>query len=67
MEPPEYRSSFALEILAASLATRLTLEELDWLSRELARRTEAQRYDEDQIKQGEPLAPDTYRDAWEPL
>jgi hypothetical protein len=36
---------------------RLTLDELEWLSRELARRAEEKRYEEDRIDRGEPLAP----------
>ena len=43
MEPPEYKSTLALEILATSLVTRLTLGELEWLWRALAQRTEEKR------------------------
>jgi hypothetical protein len=43
MEPPKYRPTLPLELLAASLAARLTLDELDWLWRELAQHTEAHR------------------------
>ena len=43
MEPSEYKSTLALEVLASSLVTRLTLDELEWLSRQLAQRIEAQR------------------------
>jgi hypothetical protein len=43
MEPPEYRSITPLEVLAASLVVRLSLNELEWLWRELARRTEEKR------------------------
>ena len=43
MEPPEYKSTLTLEILAASLVTRLTLGELEWLCRTLAQRTEEKR------------------------
>ena len=67
MEPPEYKSTLPLEILAASLATRLTLDELDWLSRELAQRTDAHRREEVHREQGEPLAPATLRYAWEQM
>jgi hypothetical protein len=67
MEPPEYKSTLPLEILAASLTTRLTLDELDWLSRELAQRTDAHRREEVHREQGEPLAPATPRYAWEQM
>ncbi len=40
MKPPEYRSTLALEVLASSLATRLTVDELEWLSKALAQRSE---------------------------
>ncbi len=63
MEPPEYPSTLPLEILAASLAMRLTLDELDWLWRELAQRTEAQRREEAPREQREPLVGATYRNA----
>ncbi len=43
MEPPEYKSTLALEVLATSLVRRLTLDELEWLSRQLAQRTEEKR------------------------
>jgi hypothetical protein len=45
-----------LEILAASLRTRLTLDELEWLWRELAQHTEAERRGEVQIEQRESLS-----------
>jgi hypothetical protein len=67
MEPPEYKSTLPLEILAASLTTRLTLDELEWLSRDLAQRTEAHRREEVHRAQGEPLAPATLRYAWEQM
>jgi hypothetical protein len=67
MEPPEYKSTLPLEILAASLTTHLTLDELEWLSRELAQRTEAQRREEVHREQGEPLAPAMLRYAWEQM
>ena len=44
MEPTtEYKSTFALEVLASSLVARLTLDELEWLCNALARRTEERR------------------------
>ncbi len=43
MESTEYESTFALEILATSLVTRLTLDELEWLHNALAQRTEEKR------------------------
>jgi hypothetical protein len=43
MGPSEYKSTLPLEILAASLATRLTLGELEWLWRALAQRAEEKR------------------------
>ena len=43
MEPPKYRSTLALEILASTLATRLSDDELDWLSTALAQRSEEKR------------------------
>jgi hypothetical protein len=46
MEPTEYKSTFALEVLVTSLVTRLTLGELEWLWRELAQRTEEKRREE---------------------
>jgi hypothetical protein len=67
MEPPEYNSTLPLEFLAASLTTRLTPDELDWLSRELAQRTDAHRREEVHREQGEPLAPATLRYAWEQM
>ncbi len=46
MEPTEYKSTFALEVLTSSLVTRLTLDEFEWLWRELAQRTEEKRHKE---------------------
>ncbi len=43
MEPTEYKGTFALEVLASSLVTRLTLDELEWLCNALAQRTEEKR------------------------
>jgi hypothetical protein len=42
MEPPAYRRIVPLEVLAASLAIRLSVDELEWLWRELAKRTESE-------------------------
>jgi hypothetical protein len=55
MEPSEYKSTLPLEILATSLVTRLTLDELEWLSRVLAQRTNEKSRKERGIG---------YRDAW---
>ena len=38
IDAPEHRSAAALEVLAASLAMRLSLDDLEWLSEELASR-----------------------------
>ena len=43
MELSEYKSTLPLEVLATSLVSRLTLDELEWLSRVLAERTEEKR------------------------
>jgi hypothetical protein len=43
MEPLEYRSIVPLEVLAASLVMRLSVDELEWLWRDLAKRTEEKR------------------------
>jgi hypothetical protein len=43
MQPPQYRSFAALEVLATSLVMRLSLNELEWLWRELAQRTQEKR------------------------
>ena len=43
MEPTEYKGTFALEVLASSLVTRLTLDELEWLCNALAQSTEEKR------------------------
>jgi hypothetical protein len=42
-EDPLERPIIATEVLAASLAMRLTLEELEWLWRDLAKRAEEKR------------------------
>jgi hypothetical protein len=63
MEPPEYRSIVPLEVLAASLVMRLRVDELEWLWRELAQRTEEKRRKAG--AQGEePFVLAGYRDAW---
>jgi hypothetical protein len=67
MEPLEYRRIVPLEVLAASLAMRLSIDELEWLWRELAKRIEAERGEEVRKGQGEPLVPSIYRDAWAPM
>jgi hypothetical protein len=56
MELSEYKSTLPLELLAASLATRLTLDELEWLTRDLARRTEGERREEAQSKSKERVS-----------
>ncbi len=43
MGSPQLSSLTALEILAASLVTRLTLDELEWLERKLVEHTELER------------------------
>jgi hypothetical protein len=66
MEPLEYRSIVPLEVLAISLVMRLSVDELEWLWRELAWRTEEKRsqaYEEGE----EPIVLAGYRDAWEPM
>jgi hypothetical protein len=52
MEPLEYRSIVPLEVLAASLAMRLSIEEREWLWRGLSKRTEAERREEVQRARG---------------
>ena len=61
MEHPEYKSTLALEILATSLATRLTLDELEWLWPELAQRTEQKR----RQAGGEAPVLAGYQDGWD--
>lgn len=63
-ESPQGRSITALEILASSLALRLTPEELEWLYRELEERAEEKKKRE---TGGEPPVLAGYRDAWEPV
>jgi hypothetical protein len=67
VEPLEYSCIVPLEVLAASLATRLGVDELEWLWRELAKRTEAERREGVRSARGEPLIPATYKNAWEPM
>jgi hypothetical protein len=55
LEPTGYKSTFALDLLAASLAMRLGVDELEWLGRELVKRTEVERRKEVHGEQGEPL------------
>jgi hypothetical protein len=43
MGPSEYKSTLPLEILATSLVTRLTLDELEWLERKLVEHTKEKR------------------------
>jgi hypothetical protein len=61
-ENPQFRSISALGVLAASLAQRLTPDELEWLYRELEERAEKKRREA-----GEERVLAGYRDAWEPL
>ena len=61
MEHPEYKSTLALEILATSLATRLTLDELEWLWPELAQRAEQKR----RQAGGEATVLAGYQDGWD--
>ncbi len=62
IEPPEYKSFPAIEVLAASLVMRLTVDDLERLGRELQKRTEERR----RQAAREPLPVLTgCRDAWE--
>jgi hypothetical protein len=61
-EDPQASSVSAVGILAASLALRLTPDELVWLSRELEERAEKKRLEAG----GEVRVLAGYRDAWEP-
>jgi hypothetical protein len=56
MEPLEYRSIVPLEVLAASLTMRLSVDELEWLWKELATRTEAEKRKDAEIEQRESLS-----------
>ena len=64
MQPPQYRSFTALEVLATSLLMRLTLDELEWLWRELKERTDQKR---GEMAGGQLPVQAGYRDAWEPV
>jgi hypothetical protein len=55
MGPSEYKSTLPLEILATSLVTRLTLDELEWLERKLVEHTKEKRRKERGT---------SYREAW---
>jgi hypothetical protein len=66
MEPSEYGSTTALEILATSVVMRLSVAELDWLWGELARRTEEKRCAASG-EGAETFVLAGYRDAWEPM
>jgi hypothetical protein len=59
LESLEYRRIVPLEVIAASLAMHLSIDELEWLWRELAKRTEAERGEVVRKGQGEPLVPAT--------
>lgn len=61
-DSPQGSSISALGILASSLTQRLTTEELEWLYRELEKRTEEKRRET-----GEEPVLAAYRDAWEPV
>jgi hypothetical protein len=61
-EDPQAGSVSAVGVLAASLALRLTPDELEWLSRELEERAEKKRREAG----GEERVLAGYRDAWEP-
>jgi len=64
MQPPQYRSFTALEVLATSLLMRLALDELEWLWRELKERTDQKR---GEMAGGQLPVQAGYRDAWEPV
>ena len=61
-EDPRIGSISVLGILAASLALRLTPDELEWLCRDLEVRAEEKRLEAG----GEKPVLAGYRDAWEP-
>jgi hypothetical protein len=61
-EKAQAESISALEILAASLALRLTHDELEWLHRELEERAEEKRREA-----GEERVLAGYRDVWESM
>jgi hypothetical protein len=62
-ENPQGRSISTLGILAASLALRLTPDELEWLYIELEARAKEKRREAG----AEELVLAGYRDAWEPV
>jgi hypothetical protein len=62
-ENPQVGSISTLGILAASLAMRLTPDELEWLYRELEKRAEEKRREAG----GEVPVLAGYRDVWEPV
>jgi hypothetical protein len=62
-EDPQFRSISVLGVLAASLAQRLTPDELEWLCRDLEERAEEKRREAG----GEERVLAGYRDAWEPV
>jgi hypothetical protein len=62
-EYPQIGSISVLEILAASLALRLTPDELEWLGKDLEGRAEEKRREAG----GEERVLAGYRDAWEPV
>ena len=66
MEPPKSSSIVSLEVLATSLVMRLSLNELAWLWRDLAQRTQEKRRKETK-EGGEPPILASNRDAWEPI
>ena len=59
--PQQVGSIDTVGVLAASLALRLPLDELEWLHTELGKRAEVKRR-----KAGEEFVMASYRDAWEP-
>jgi hypothetical protein len=61
-DDPQIGSISVLGILAASLALRLTPDELEWLCRDLSVRAEEKRLEAG----GEERVLAGYRDAWEP-
>jgi hypothetical protein len=62
-EDPQSGSISVLGILAASLAMRLSPDELEWLCKELEKRAEEKRGEAG----GEERVLAGYRDAWEPV
>ena len=65
MQPPEYRSFAALEVLATSMVMRLSLNDLEWLWRELAQRTQEKRRKASKVGGEPPILADN-REALEP-